>query len=443
MTHDNDEPKAAHPWAVLEGERPLFHVPSSYPPEYGADATLEPLWRAKQPLKAPFPYFGGKSKIATQVWQRFGVVQNYVEPFFGSGAVLLSCPHPRHTETVNDADGLLANFWRATQYDPEAVAAYADWPVNEADLHARHRWLVDRRSMVEQLMSNPEWFDAQAAGWWVWGISQWIGTGWCPSIPASISDMRELPIQLPHIGDAGMGIHRASDAHALAQKRPAIGGRGRPSSVGRIHRKELSQQMPEMASSRGGLRDLTRRMPHLGGEYALPSGVFAPRMEGALYDYFRALSARLRRTRVVCGDFERILGPSVTWRHGMTAVFLDPPYVDAEHAVTYSGGMNVWARATKWCEENGAHPQMRIALCGYADTWEAPHGWEMIRWRTAGGYGSQGNARGRANANREAIWFSPACLNPADVARDRLSQPIVVGESDYSDTMFDFAEEDA
>ena len=34
-------------------------------------------------LKAPFPWFGGKSRVAHLVWQRFGDVANYVEPFFG------------------------------------------------------------------------------------------------------------------------------------------------------------------------------------------------------------------------------------------------------------------------------------------------------------------------------------------------------------------------
>ena len=37
-------------------------------------------------LKAPFPWFGGKSRVAGAVWDRFGPVKNYVEPFFGSGA---------------------------------------------------------------------------------------------------------------------------------------------------------------------------------------------------------------------------------------------------------------------------------------------------------------------------------------------------------------------
>jgi site-specific DNA-adenine methylase len=41
-------------------------------------------------LKAPFPYFGGKSRIAAEVWRRFGDVKTYVEPFCGSCAVLLA-----------------------------------------------------------------------------------------------------------------------------------------------------------------------------------------------------------------------------------------------------------------------------------------------------------------------------------------------------------------
>jgi site-specific DNA-adenine methylase len=75
-------------------------------------------------LKAPFPWFGGKSKVAKIVWNRFGIVRNYVEPFFGSGAVMLNRPMPFDgTETVNDADGLVSNFWRAVAKDPDAVSA--------------------------------------------------------------------------------------------------------------------------------------------------------------------------------------------------------------------------------------------------------------------------------------------------------------------------------
>ena len=55
-------------------------------------------------LSAPFPWFGGKSKVADLVWQRFGDVPNYSEPFAGSLAVPLGRPHKPRIETVNDLD---------------------------------------------------------------------------------------------------------------------------------------------------------------------------------------------------------------------------------------------------------------------------------------------------------------------------------------------------
>ena len=134
-------------------------------------------------LKAPFPWFGGKSRIASEVWERFGNVPNYVEPFFGSGAVLLNRPHAPKIETVNDLDGYLANFWRALQRDPDGVAEHADNPVNENDLHARHIWLVNQKqSLVKSLEGNPDYYDPRIAGYWVWGISCWIGGEFCSGV---------------------------------------------------------------------------------------------------------------------------------------------------------------------------------------------------------------------------------------------------------------------
>ena len=123
-------------------------------------------------LVAPFPWFGGKRTIASDVWKNFGEVRNYVEPFFGSGAVLLSRDNACDVETVNDADGLLVNFWRAVRCEPEAVAVAADWPVSETDLMARHIWLIGQReSLTARLEADPDWYDVKIAGWWLWGIA--------------------------------------------------------------------------------------------------------------------------------------------------------------------------------------------------------------------------------------------------------------------------------
>lgn len=123
-------------------------------------------------LQAPFPYFGGKSKAAEQVWAALGDVSNYVEPFCGSAAMLLAAPPGARIETVNDKDSFIANFWRAVRDAPLEVAHHADWPVIETDLFARHSWLVGQRAdLTDRLNADPQAYDAKIAGWWAWGTS--------------------------------------------------------------------------------------------------------------------------------------------------------------------------------------------------------------------------------------------------------------------------------
>jgi DNA adenine methylase len=132
-------------------------------------------------MKAPFPCFGGKGLIAPAVWQRFGQPNGYVEPFAGSLAVLLARPKVGRydSEIANDKNGLLVNFWRATKIAPDAVAAYADSPVFESDLHARRDWIrATEENLTEQLIADPDFYDAKIAGWWAWGVSCSIGNTW-------------------------------------------------------------------------------------------------------------------------------------------------------------------------------------------------------------------------------------------------------------------------
>jgi len=300
-------------------------------------------------LKAPFPWFGGKSRVADIVWERFGNVPNYVEPFFGSGAVLLGRPHSPGTETVNDLDCYLANFWRSIKTNPSTTAAWADWPVNEADLLARHQWLVDQAEFKAQMRRDPEHCDLRIAGWWVWGICQWIGSGWCAQ-----RGNGHQPEQLPHLGDAGRGINR---------KPPHLGDAGR-------------------------------------GE--------------AIAEYFAALSNRLRGVRVACGEWDRVLSPAVTFRHGITGVFLDPPYTDGDMQYSAGGcGGSVSSAVREWAIANGDNRDLRIALCGYEGEHDMPDGWDCVAWKAKGGYALRAEAV--ANANLERIWFSPNCLRVQEV----------------------------
>ena len=131
-------------------------------------------------LKAPFPYFGGKSSVGDVVWRHFGSVHTYIEPFCGSAAMLLARPGrpPYPREIVNDFDGNIANFWRSVKFSPDAVAEAADWPVNHIDLHARRKYLMDSyEGMRAKLLDNYTWHDPEMAGLWVWCMSCWIGGG--------------------------------------------------------------------------------------------------------------------------------------------------------------------------------------------------------------------------------------------------------------------------
>lgn len=308
------------------------------------------------PLQAPFPYFGGKSKAAETVWPAFGVVDNYVEPFAGSAAMLLTAPDGKRTETINDFDGFVANFWRAVSHDPDAVAHAADWPVNEVDLFARHSWLVRQRAdLTEKLHADPAYFDARIAGWWVWGACNWIGSGWCSGTGPWVHDGERI---VRKEGDAGQGINR---------------------------------QLPDSGTPRG---DFIRA-------------------------WMRELHLRLRDVRVTCGDWGRVVKDSITTRHGLTAVFLDPPYTKG--AMDYSaGGMGqgIADDVRAWCAANGSNPQLRIVLCGHAGEHDVllQQGWHIRTWKAGGGYALTEDAI--ANAKSETLWCNPHCVPERGVVQD-------------------------
>jgi hypothetical protein len=297
------------------------------------------------------------------VWRAFDPeVSNYVEPLFGSGAVLLGRPGGAgKIETINDLDADVANFWRAVVAAPELVAHHADWPVNEADLHARHVWLVERLPEHRARMhAEAAYFDAERAGLWVWGLCQWIGGGWV--------------------------------AEPRSQKRPRL--------------------RPDLTNAHGV------HLPSLGNDRGLNGVAAAPCL-----DWFRELQARLRRVRVACGDWSRVLGPSVLGKgknvggRRPCAVFLDPPYPPTERdpGLYREDAEGVAEQVRLWAIEHGDDPDLRIALCGYAGACDMPGSWTEHAWKGARGYAGEANA----NRERERIYFSPHCL-PIEPAQAEL-----------------------
>jgi hypothetical protein len=354
-------------------------------------------------------------------------VGNYIEPFAGSLAVLLARPHEPRIETVNDRDTYLANFWRAVTAAPDQVAEYADWPVNEADLQARHHWLCEQPNFREKMLADAEFYDAKIAGWWVWGISQWIGAGWC-SRPEWVGRgqggraPRGLNASIHLNGE--MGVHSASAWAGYLDgknKRPVLsrGARG-VCNVKAPRRRRASenpdwQHRPHISDAGNGIH---AKRPNLSGNGSTGVHRKLPIMtrsnqrgaqNSAITEWMEALASRLRRVRVCCGDWSRIVTPSCTWKLGggqLTGVLLDPPY---SHAIRdnrlYSIEDDVAAEVRAWAIKNGNNPRLRIALCGLEDEHQMPAAWTEDHWRAPRGYSNKA-------PRREVIWFSPYCLKP-------------------------------
>lgn len=308
-------------------------------------------------LKAPFPWFGGKSVVSGEVWNRFIDAKTYLEPFFGSGAVLLD--RPRNSvklEIVNDKNAFISNFWRAVQYDPEGVVKHASFPTNEIDLHARNAELIERsEEIAEKCMGDPRWFDSEIAGWWVWGMSIAIGGNWCQKKGPWVRKNGRIVK-----GKPGDGFVRAK---------------------------------PEVLNGRG-------IVPLFG--------------RSELTGVIERLSERFESVKVLSGDWSRCCSDSLLGKSPPTAVFLDPPYSHNDRDVVYSEeSFDVANDVREWCKKKGDERSLRIALCGY----EGEHneleemGWEKIEWKAHGGYSSWGESdgNGRKNSRLERIWFSPHC----------------------------------
>ena len=219
------------------------------------------------------------------------------------------------------------------------MAQWATWPVSEADLYARHLWLMQQHEWHEKMIMDPLYSDMQIAGWWLWGLCATIGLDWCAGVPRKT---------LPFLGHGGQGVHR---------------GHG-------IQGKTLQVQ-----------------------------------------EAIAALSQRLERVRICCGDWQRVCTPAVlnALETQPLGIFLDPPYgKHLRDTKTYRADTDPAQEVAEWARRIAGRTNTRIVLAGYVGEHAMP-GWTSHRWKAKGGLGNQGNGRGKANARLECLWFSPQC----------------------------------
>jgi site-specific DNA-adenine methylase len=292
--------------------------------------------------------------VADAIWARFGDIEYFIDPFFGSGAVLFLRPSPPKREIINDKDYFVANFFRAIQQDPDQVAHWADWPIIDIELSAREYWLMQQEEFKKKMLFDPEYFDAKIAGWWVWGIGAAVGLNFCRRPNSRIAHALTLP-------------QPENSEYAIYRKTLLVG-----KEIG-IHRRATKRNLKE---------------------------------------YFRFLRERLQFVQICCKEWHQILTPIKYPENGFSGIFLDPPYcrdkksIDGRIYRDYS--KNLADDVLKWAIDNGKKPKVRIALCGFLDDCAALDDWEKFTWKNTKGY------LGPKKSTRpfEAIWFSPNCLKP-------------------------------
>ena len=423
-----------------------------------------------EPMTIPVPWFGGKSRAAALIWDRFG----HDLPKVATG---------------NDINGFVANFFRClatSEARAEAVASFADYPVHEVDLHSIHKWLLrGAADLRAQLDADPDYCDPKVAGRWAWGASCWIGSGW--------AEGGETPSeQLPVLnGGGGVGASSQKGVLNASLRSPSVRlpdlaggtqwGTDEPNTrAGKgVHGVALlspSEQLPYLGGSTGsagetyvnfgrgvnnaGMREPSRNLPSIGSMQNEKGtggdgsrGVHVRSARTRLYDLFAELHRRMRYVRFSCGDAFRILTPSVTYRHGLTAIFLDAPYEGFEHVYGVGDAtvkppsdkarskmsreeQAMWEELTPlyrigsdgaidaapslsrrfqaYARTHGGRKDLRIIVAGYEGEHDAleREGWEVVEWKAKGGYSNQREGGDNGNKHRERLWCSPHCLRP-------------------------------
>ncbi|MCI0731798.1 MAG: hypothetical protein L0332_34460 [Chloroflexi bacterium] len=329
--------------------------------------------RGSKPLQAPFPSFGGKSAAAALVWSRLGSVRNFVEPFANSAAVLLANP---------DYD------WQRGR-----------WLVQKPPIETLNDANCFISNFYRAVVADPE----RVAYWASW--------------PAIEVDVHARHRWLVDHAKAGFAERMLADPDFCDYKAAGWWAWGASAWIGPDWCRldvEPGQQRPYL-SSRG-------------------QGVLASGRRDDLPGYLAALAARLRDVRVACGDWSRVVGPSVTWnnncargRDAYIAIFMDPPYsaeAGRDAGLYPNDDLAVAHQVREWClaeiEDKAAgfrgprcyHPRLLLALAGY----EREHGphmpadWQCVAWQPNGGMANRNTSN--RNKDQERLWFSPNCLRP-------------------------------
>jgi len=95
-------------------------------------------------LKTPISYYGGKQNMLRHILPKIPKHHNYIEPFFGGGAVFWA-KDPSPFEVVNDVNDRLMTFYKVLKYDFNEIEALVD-----ETFHSRSQFRQSREVYTSQ-----------------------------------------------------------------------------------------------------------------------------------------------------------------------------------------------------------------------------------------------------------------------------------------------------
>ena len=132
-------------------------------------------------MKTPCSYYGGKSRIATQIVPHIMAIPHtvYVEPFFGGGAVLYAKSKINrgnsdyYSEAINDLNKQLITFWRVAREQPKELARWIELTPCSQEEHREAR----------KIYNNPSEYSDLKVAWAIYiqcnmSFANGIGKGW-------------------------------------------------------------------------------------------------------------------------------------------------------------------------------------------------------------------------------------------------------------------------
>ena len=378
----------------------------------------------------------GCRKVSIYGRQHWGVELEECEPVGEVEVVALETDC--HTYIAEGFASHNCNFWRAIRSDPEQVAHWADYPTIHQDLTARHRWLIQwATEQAPKLSEDPDYCDAKAAGWWVWGISLWIGPGWCQP-----GHREKQPMLQEHQGGRGISQQRiggrphmhnssatgsgvSAQKQFISERRPHA--KSHPGGQG-VSMQTIHDKRPRVPDKRGGRgvaaqrasrdqdrdRKVSDQMPMVPSQCGGQKVSAHSRTRTDLLDWFDRLAARLKGVIVLNRGWESAVTPTVLMQTPSgpkppVGILLDPPYLTEERSKIYGSDMvlgesNRVARASyEWALAHG--DKYRVAYCCHEGDFPVPDGWKF-ETNTFGGIKDEK----RFAERRDQVMFSPACV---------------------------------